>query len=250
LFGIDITVPGMKYAMFEKCPVFFGKAVSANLDEVKATPGVQQAFLVEGNTQVGGLSSGVAIIADSWWAARTARRKLRVVWDEGATASQSSIGFAQQAAELAKQPAQRSLRKDGDVDAVMTAAGAKVVRAEYFYPFLAHAPMEPQNTTASFKDGKMEIWPRPGTRRGASSCRARSTSRKAISRSTSSGVAAASDAGSTTTTWWKRLARRGIRRAGEAGVVTRGRYPARSLSSRRLALLRGGRRRGKAGGVA
>lgn len=166
LFGIDITVPGMKYAVFEKCPVFFGKAVSANLDEVKATPGVQQVFLVEGNTQVGGLSSGVAIIADSWWAARTARRKLRVVWNEGATASQSSAGYARQAAELSKQPAQRSLRKDGDVDAAL-AAGAKVVRAEYYYPFLAHAPLEPQNTTASFQNGKMEIWSPTQTPQGA-----------------------------------------------------------------------------------
>ncbi len=90
LFGIDVTVPGMKYALFEKCPVFFGKALSANIDEVKATPGVQQVFLVEGNDQVGGLSSGVAIVADSWWAARTARRKLRVVWNEGPTAQDSS----------------------------------------------------------------------------------------------------------------------------------------------------------------
>jgi isoquinoline 1-oxidoreductase beta subunit len=153
LYGIDITVPGMKYAVFEKCPVFFGKAVSANLDEVKATPGVRQAFLVEGDTQVGGLSSGVAIVADSWWAARTARRKLRVVWNEGATASQSSAGYTQQAAELAKQPAQRSLRKDGDVEAAL-ASGARVVSASYYYPFLAHASLEPQNTTASFRTGR------------------------------------------------------------------------------------------------
>jgi isoquinoline 1-oxidoreductase beta subunit len=167
LFGIDITVPGMKYAVFEKCPVFFGTAVSANLDEVKATPGVQQAFIVAGNTQVGGLSSGVAIVADSWWAARTARRKLRVVWNEGATASHSSAGFATQAAELAGKPAQRSLRKDGDVDGALAAAGAKVVRASYSYPFLAHAPLEPQNTTASFQNGKMEIWSPTQTPQGA-----------------------------------------------------------------------------------
>ena len=166
LYGIDITVPGMKYAVFEKCPVFFGKAVSANLDEVKATPGVQQAFLVEGNTQVGGLSSGVAIVADSWWAARTARRKLRVVWNEGATASQSSAGYTQQAAELAKQPAQRSLRKDGDVEAAL-ASGARVVSASYYYPFLAHASLEPQNTTASFQNGKIEIWSPTQTPQGA-----------------------------------------------------------------------------------
>jgi isoquinoline 1-oxidoreductase beta subunit len=167
LFGMDITVPGMKYAVYEKCPVFFGKAVSANLDEVKATPGVQQAFLVAGNKDVGGLSSGVAIIADSYWAARSARRKLRVVWDEGPSATHSSAGFAEQAAALAKGPAQRNLRKDGDVDAALAAPGVKVVKAEYYYPFLAHAPMEPQNTTASFKDGKLEIWSPTQTPQGA-----------------------------------------------------------------------------------
>ncbi len=157
LFGIDITVPGMKYAHFEKCPVFFGKALSANIDEVKATPGVQQVFLVEGNDQVGGLSSGVAIVADSWWAARTARRKLRVVWDEGPTATHSSAGFAKSAEELAAQPAQRTLRKDGDAGAAIGSA-TKVVRASYYYPFLAHAPLEPQNTTAKFENGRLEIW--------------------------------------------------------------------------------------------
>src|SRR5205085_11133709 len=70
---------------------------------------------------------------------------------------QSSATFAARAAELSKQPPQRSIRKDGDVDAALKGA-AKVVQAEYFYPFIAHAPLEPQNTTASFKDGKLEIW--------------------------------------------------------------------------------------------
>jgi isoquinoline 1-oxidoreductase beta subunit len=156
IFGIDVVVSGMQYAVFEKCPVFGGKAVSANLDEIKKEHGVRQAFLVEGGTQLAGLLSGVAIIADSWWYAKNARQKLKVTWNEGATAEQSSIGFAAKAAELSKQPAHRTLRKDGDVDAAL--AGAKVLRAEYFYPFISHAPLEPQNTTASFNNGKLEIW--------------------------------------------------------------------------------------------
>jgi isoquinoline 1-oxidoreductase beta subunit len=78
-------------------------------------------------------------------------------WDEGAGAALSSASIATTAATLAKQTPQRSLRRDGDVDAALS-SGAKVLRAEYFYPFIAHAPLEPQNCTARFADGKMEIW--------------------------------------------------------------------------------------------
>ncbi|MGH7459465.1 MAG: molybdopterin cofactor-binding domain-containing protein [Longimicrobiales bacterium] len=159
LYGIDVTVPGMLYATFEKCPVFGGKVVSANIDEIKAMPGVRHVFVVAGSEPVvlSGLLSGVAIVADNWWLAKNARSKLKVTWNEGPTAQQSSAGFAQQAAALSKQPAQRSLRKDGDFDAALAGA-AKKVTAEYFYPFISHAPLEPQNTTAHFKDGKLELW--------------------------------------------------------------------------------------------
>jgi isoquinoline 1-oxidoreductase beta subunit len=158
MYGIDVMVPGMLYAVFEKCPVFGGKVASANLDDVKRERGVRQAFVVDGGTQLNGLLGGVAIIADSWWYAKNARQKLKVTWNEGATADQSSAGFAAKAAELSKQAPQRTLRKDGDVDAALSASGAKVLRAEYFYPFISHAPLEPQNCTASYRDGKLEIW--------------------------------------------------------------------------------------------
>jgi isoquinoline 1-oxidoreductase beta subunit len=157
MYGIDVVVPSMMYAVFEKCPVFAGKVASANLDEIKKLPGVKQAFVVDGGTQLQGLLGGVAIVADSWWYAQSARRKLSVKWDEGATAEQSSVAFAAKAAELSKQPPHRTLRNDGDVDAALAGA-AKTVRAEYFYPFISHAPLEPQNCTASYGDGKLEIW--------------------------------------------------------------------------------------------
>ncbi|HVX39404.1 MAG TPA: molybdopterin cofactor-binding domain-containing protein [Gemmatimonadaceae bacterium] len=157
LYGIDVTLPGMLYAIFEKCPVFGGKVLSANLDAITAQPGVRHAFVIDGGTQLAGLLSGVAIVADSWWLAQSARRKLQVQWDEGATARQSSAGFAATAAELWTQPPHRTLRKDGDVDAAVNGA-AHVVRAEYSYPFIAHAPLEPQNCTAHFHDGALEMW--------------------------------------------------------------------------------------------
>jgi isoquinoline 1-oxidoreductase beta subunit len=166
LFGIDVKVPGMLYAVYEKCPVFAGKVASANVDQIRTLPGVKHAFVVEGTSNLEGLMPGVAIVADTWWAARQARKQLKVSWDEGATASQGTQDFAKRAAELGPKRGTKSLRNDGDVDAAFASA-AKVVEAVYSYPFIAHAPLEPQNCTAHFKEGKLEIWaptqlPQPG----------------------------------------------------------------------------------------
>ncbi|HEY6193584.1 MAG TPA: molybdopterin cofactor-binding domain-containing protein [Candidatus Eisenbacteria bacterium] len=157
LYGIDVRVPGMLYAVFEKCPVFGGKVVSANVDAVQREPGVRQAFVVEGTAQSFGLLSGVAIVADSWWAAKAAREKLVVKWDEGAAADVSSAAHAKRASELATAAPGRMVRLDGDVTATLARA-AKTVKATYSYPFLSHAPLEPQNCTARFADGKLELW--------------------------------------------------------------------------------------------
>ncbi len=164
IFGIDFTAPGMVFAVYQKCPVFGGKVVSANFDEIRKLPGVRDAFALESQVKMGpviegepGLEAGVAIVADTWWNAQSARTKLKVKWDDGPGASQSSAGFQKRAEELAQQPPARTLKKDGDPDSALKSA-AHTVDAAYSYPFISHAPLEPRNCSAQFKDGKLEIW--------------------------------------------------------------------------------------------
>jgi isoquinoline 1-oxidoreductase beta subunit len=156
LFGSDVKVPGMLYAVYQRCPVIGGKAISANLDAVKALPGVKHAFIVPQSHGAGSMS-GVAVVADNWWNAENARKQLKVTWEEGITASDSTAAFSKRAVELSKEAPHSTSRKDGDAAAALSGA-AKVVEAAYEYPFLAHAPMEPPNATAVFKNGKLEMW--------------------------------------------------------------------------------------------
>ncbi|HVV45473.1 MAG TPA: molybdopterin cofactor-binding domain-containing protein [Bryobacteraceae bacterium] len=164
IFGIDMVLPGMLYAVYEKCGVFGGKVKSSNIEEIKKLPHIKGAFVVDrpditepvlpGDP---GLESGIAILADYWWAAQAARKKLQVTWDEGPRATASTAAYAQKAEELNKAGGQRVIRQDGDPDGAMSKA-AKTVEAAYSYPFIAHAPLEPQNCTAHYKDGKCEVW--------------------------------------------------------------------------------------------
>jgi isoquinoline 1-oxidoreductase beta subunit len=165
LFAIDVKVPEMQYAVYEKCGVFGGKVAKANLDEIRKLPGIKSAFIVErpplpeGVISGDGFESGIAILGETWWHAQSARKKLQVTWDEGRNGvpGQSSDVFAAKALELSKQKPQRTIREDGDPEAAFKGA-AKIVEAAYSYPFIAHAPLEPQGATAIFKDGKLEIW--------------------------------------------------------------------------------------------
>jgi isoquinoline 1-oxidoreductase beta subunit len=169
IFGIDVKVDGMKYAWYEKGAVFGAKVASANTDEIKALPGIVDCFIVKAgpanNTKMG-LSEGVAIVADDWWTAKEAGlKKLKVQWDEGDQSAQSTALFDAKAAELAKGAPMSNLSKAGDAAAALKSA-AKTIEASYSYPFLVHAPLEPQNCTAHVKaDGSVEIWAptqRPG----------------------------------------------------------------------------------------
>ncbi|WP_416908790.1 MAG: molybdopterin cofactor-binding domain-containing protein [Polymorphobacter sp.] len=155
LFGLDTVVPGMKIAMYVKCPTFGGKPRSANLDAVKALKGVQGAFQLDGNDNDYELAGGVAIIADNTWAAIKAREVLDVTWDAGA--SQSTAGLAEQAMALASARGSKPIYSEGDPDAALAKA-AKRLKASYHYPFLAHAPLEPMNCTARYEGGKVELW--------------------------------------------------------------------------------------------
>ncbi len=162
LFGIDVSMPGLLHAVFEKCPVFGGKVKSANIDAIKALPGIHDAFIIQASEanpskDPEGLVDGVAIVAKSWWTANKAREKLEIVWDEGVGATQSSEGFSALAAKLLGEAPATVLRNDGDADAAMKTA-TKVLEASYSYPFLSHIVLEPQNCTAHFKDGKIALW--------------------------------------------------------------------------------------------
>ncbi|WP_334162475.1 xanthine dehydrogenase family protein molybdopterin-binding subunit [Phenylobacterium sp.] len=166
LFGIDVQVPGMLYATYEKAPVFGAKVASADLAAAQGVKGVKKAFVVDGGASLSGLLPGVAVVADTWWAAKKGRDQLKTQWADHPTAQQGSTGFAKRAAELAAGAPQRTARNDGDVAAALKGA-AKTVEAAYAYPFLSHATLEPQNCTAAVKDGKVEIWaptqnPEPG----------------------------------------------------------------------------------------
>lgn len=156
-FGLDQHVPGLRIAVFEKCPVFGGRVRGANLDEVRGQPGVRHAFIIEGGTDLEGLLPGVAIVADNTWAAFNARRRLRVDWDFGPGASQSTDGFEREAAARATQPGKPVLAS-GDAEAALAGATRRL-EASYSYPYLAHATMEPMNCTAIPRpDGGLELF--------------------------------------------------------------------------------------------
>ncbi|WP_298194073.1 molybdopterin cofactor-binding domain-containing protein [Novosphingobium sp.] len=169
LFGIDAHPPGMLYAAMVKCPVISGTLKRFDDAAVKKEKGVLAVVPITDGEVAAGKHNAVAIVGDSWWRVHKAREKLAVEWDTAGFDGYSTNGYSAMAkAMLAAAPA-ADLFKAGNADAALAKA-AKVVTADYAYPFLAHATLEPQNCTALWHpDGKLEFWAPtqdPGTARG------------------------------------------------------------------------------------
>ncbi|MEQ1765000.1 MAG: molybdopterin cofactor-binding domain-containing protein, partial [Pyrinomonadaceae bacterium] len=141
IFGIDIKVPGMLTATIARSPVIGGKVASFDDAAAKAIKGVRGVYK---------LDSGVAVVADNYWAATKGRKALKITWDEGKMASVTSASLLASDVAAAKSAKGIEAKKTGDV-AAGKAKAEKTVEAVYFTPYLAHATMEPMNATADVR---------------------------------------------------------------------------------------------------
>ncbi len=153
MYGIDVQLPDMRVAVFQKCPMVYGKVKSANLDEIRRLPGVEQAFIAEGTGRPTEMLAGVVIIAKNTWSALAARRKLVVVWDEAPASKDSWTRYTEQAQVLmGKAVGEQTIQAGSGVDeALADQAGRRRVQARYTYGFVAHAQLEPMNCTAWYR---------------------------------------------------------------------------------------------------
>ena len=147
IFGIDVKLPGMLYAALAQSPTLGGSVKTFNDDKARAMPGVVGVVLT---------SSGVAVAADSWWKARKARDALTIEWDAGPNGALTDAKISQMLRKGAAGPG-RVARNDGDAAAAIKSA-ARVVRADYELPLLAHATLEPQNCTADVRADSADIY--------------------------------------------------------------------------------------------
>ena len=148
-FGIDVKLPGMLYASLAQCPVIGGKVVSFDAAKAKAMPGVKHVVQI---------TDGVAVVADSWWQAKTARDALDIKWDEGPNKALSSASVSAGLAAAMSKPGATIKQQGNVVEGMKTAA--KTVQATYEMPFLSHSPLEPMNFTADVrKDSALLVGP-------------------------------------------------------------------------------------------
>ena len=149
VYGFDLKLPGMLNAAIKDCPVFGGKVKSFEAAKVTGMPGVKHVVRVG--------DSAVAVVADTWWRAKTALDALPVVWDEGPNAQVSSATIADMLKAGLDSEQAFVRNQNGDVKAAIAGA-AKKVEAVYAYPFQNHAPMEPMNATAKYTPDRCEVW--------------------------------------------------------------------------------------------
>src|SRR4029453_5173219 len=145
--GRGVKRPDMLSARVVRCPVFGGKVASFNADKTKAVPGVRQVVQI---------STGVAVVADNYWAASRGAQALEVKWDEGSLANLTSAEISRKYAELAEQPG-KVARNDGDAPAALK-GNPRAFERVFEVPFLAHACMEPMNCTADVRGNRVDIW--------------------------------------------------------------------------------------------
>jgi len=149
IYGFDLTMPGMLNAAIKDCPVFGGKVKSFEAAKAQGMPGVKHVVPIG--------DSAVAVVAETWWQAKTALDAMPIVWDEGANAKVSSATIADTLKEGLDADQAFVRTQVGDVKGAISGA-AKKVEAVYAYPFLNHAPMEPMNATAKYTADKCEVW--------------------------------------------------------------------------------------------
>jgi isoquinoline 1-oxidoreductase beta subunit len=149
VYAIDLKLPGMLHAAIKASPVFGGKLVSYDEAKIAGRPGIRGVVKVNDST--------VAVVADTWWRAKSALEALPIVWDEGPGAAQSSATIAGHLeAGLAAKDAY-AFRKEGNAIGAIQGA-AKKIEAVYSTPFLAHATMEPMNCTVKLSADRAECW--------------------------------------------------------------------------------------------
>ncbi len=158
MYGIDAKMPGMKYAVIARPPVFGGKLASHDASAAMKVPGVEKVVVIEGTPAPAKFQplGGVAVIASNTWAALQGREALKLTWDDGPNASYDSAAYKKQLEETTRRPG-KVIRSDGDAEKALASA-AKTVTAEYYIPHLAHASMEPPSATVRVADGKCEAW--------------------------------------------------------------------------------------------
>jgi isoquinoline 1-oxidoreductase beta subunit len=155
-FGIDARMPGMQYAVIARCPVFGGKVKSFDAVKTKSIPGVRDVITIDAVGKGAFSAGGVVVLADNSWAAIQGRNALKIVWDEGPNAGESTETLHKQFLENAAKPA-KVVRNDGDADHAL-AGSAKKIEAAYEFPFAPHASMEPLNCTVHIRPDAAEAW--------------------------------------------------------------------------------------------